>query len=84
MLTVANSSNFPKSSFRSFTSSWAVHCDAKLVNPTMSANNILWKEENMDTLLGIKILHEHISIQNHKYDLKMNTNVQPLYSTYII
>ncbi len=41
LLTVASSSNFPKSSFSSLTSSWAVHCEARLVKPTMSANRML-------------------------------------------
>lgn len=44
-LTVASSSNFPKSSLRSFTSSWAVHCDAKPVKPTMSAKRMLQDRE---------------------------------------
>lgn len=38
---MASSSNLPKSSLRSFTSSWAVHCDAKPVKPTMSAKRML-------------------------------------------
>lgn len=41
VLTVASSSNLPKSSFSSFTSSWAVHWDAKPVKPTMSAKRML-------------------------------------------
>lgn len=45
ILTVASSSNFPKSSLRSFTSSWAVHCDAKPVKPTMSAKRMLQDRE---------------------------------------
>lgn len=40
-LTVASSSNLPKSSLSSFTSSWAVHWEAKPVKPTMSANRML-------------------------------------------
>lgn len=40
-LTVASSSNFPNSSFSSFTSSWAVHWEARLVKPTISANRML-------------------------------------------
>lgn len=43
-LTVANSSNLPKSSLSSFTSSWAVHWDARPVKPTMSANRMLQEE----------------------------------------
>lgn len=43
-LTVASSSNFPKSSLSSLTSSWAVHWEAKLVKPTMSANRMLSEE----------------------------------------
>lgn len=41
VLTVASSSNLPKSSFSSFTSSCAVHCDARPVKPTMSAKRML-------------------------------------------
>lgn len=44
-LTVASSSNFPNSSFRSLTSSWAVHWEARLVKPTISANRMLWRKE---------------------------------------
>ena len=40
-LTVASSSNFPKSSLRSLTNSWAVHWEARLVKPTMSAKRML-------------------------------------------
>lgn len=43
--TVASSSNFPKSSFSSLTSSWAVHWEARLVKPTMSANRMLQQKE---------------------------------------
>lgn len=39
--TVASSSNLPKSSLRSLTSSWAVHYDTRLVKPTMSAKRML-------------------------------------------
>lgn len=40
-LTFASWSNLPNSSLRSLTNSWAVHCEASTVNPTISANNIL-------------------------------------------
>lgn len=43
-LTVASSSNLPNSSLRSFTSSCAVHCDARPVKPTMSAKRMLQGE----------------------------------------
>lgn len=51
VLTVANSSNLPKSSLSSFTSSWAVHWDARPVKPTMSANRMLQKEGDAGHLL---------------------------------
>lgn len=41
LLTVASSSNLPKSSLSSLTSSWAVHWEARLVKPTMSAKRML-------------------------------------------
>lgn len=44
-LTVASSSNFPNSSFRSLTSSCAVHWEARLVKPTMSANRMLSEQK---------------------------------------
>lgn len=45
-LTVASSSNFPNSSFSSLTSSWAVHWEARLVKPTISANRMLQQNES--------------------------------------
>jgi hypothetical protein len=42
-LTFASWSNLPNNSLRSRTNSWAVHCDANTVNPTISANRILEK-----------------------------------------
>ena len=45
---MASSSNLPKSSFSSLTSSWAVHWEAKLVKPTMSANKMLEGERERD------------------------------------
>ena len=41
-LTAASLSNRAKSSFRVMTSSCAVHWDARLVKPSMSANRMLW------------------------------------------
>lgn len=49
-LTVASSSNLPKSSLRSLTSSCAVHCDARLVKPTISANKILQEKTHGKSL----------------------------------
>lgn len=49
-LTVASSSNFPKSSLSSLTSSWAVHWEAKLVKPTMSANRMLSEDRERNTI----------------------------------
>ena len=40
-LTFASWSKRPNSSFSRRTSSWAVHCDASTVKPTMSANRML-------------------------------------------
>lgn len=45
-LTVASSSNFPNSSFSSLTSSWAVHWEARLVKPTISANRMLQQKKS--------------------------------------
>lgn len=44
ILTAANLSKRANSSLRVITSSCAVHCDARLVKPSMSANKMLQKE----------------------------------------
>ena len=44
-LTAASLSKRAKSSLRVMTSSWAVHWDARLVKPSMSANRMLGRQE---------------------------------------
>lgn len=46
ILTAANLSKRANSSLRVITSSCAVHCDARLVKPSMSANKMLQKHKD--------------------------------------
>lgn len=57
ILTLANWSNRPNSSFNSLTNSCAVHWEARTVNPTISANKILQQiEKHEGYIIRIKIL----------------------------